>query len=228
MDYNQIKSLEDIKNYVDKYTNFPNRIINDELHIWVNNANFKYFKDDHGENFIIQIKNVKADGYYFSLNVVVEKDGIEFINIQKCFDIEWDRNLGKAIWEHIVSELLEKNVVHPDELDIGGSLIFGHYKTSLPACERIVMKMFKEVFCDFSDEQLENIYHDIINKDPGFWIDIIFIGAYDNTNASLMVMANEQNYCESYKVSVFELKEKLIEIRKELENLGCCKKKENN
>ena len=227
MDYNQFKSLEDIKKYIDEYTTFPTMIVNDELHILINNRDFESFKENLGDNILIKIRNFKTGEYHFKLNVIAEKDGVELINIEKIFDTEFERNVGEAIWNHIISKLIENDIIHPNELKLGGSLILSMHDTHLWDCDRVAMKILKDVFDDFEVDELENIRNDIVNESPGFWIDVTFIGINNNTIASIMVLANNHKYCETYECSVFELKEKLIEIRKELENLGFCKKKEN-
>lgn len=225
MDWSKVKSLNDFKEHIDKWTHIPTRLLDDELHLLVNNKDFESFENNLGDNILIKIKDLEVFDYNIKFTVTAEKDKKELINITHYYDIDWEYNTSEQVWNWTIEKLIEANIILPNELKLGGDFILSPNDTNINTNERIVMKIFKEVFNEYSPEELEIITNDIVNKNPGFWIDVSFPTLHDNSTVSILVFADNPNYHEKFETNIFEIKNTFTQIKKELEELGFCKKK---
>ena len=124
-----------------------------------------------------------------------------------------------------ILKLIENKILLPNEVELVDGAIYSNFKTKLWTNERVAMKCLKDVFYDFTYFQLRNIYNEILNDKPGFWINITFIHFENHTDINIIVMANANLYSKSYTCDIFNLKETLTEIRNQLEKYNFCKKR---
>ena len=227
MYWEDIKTLNDLEKCLTEYTNIPTKIVDKELHFLINNKDFKSFEEDLGDNILIRITNLEIYDYNIRFTVIAEKDGVELINLNTFYNTDWEANTSKEVWDYTFTKLIEANIIPPNELQWSGYSISSTYDTNIINCERIAMKCFKDIFGDYSPNELEKIYHDMLNEDPGFWIDVTFLNVDNCTTATITVFVNNAAYYKTYETNLFEIKDMFKEIRIELEQLCFCKERSN-
>lgn len=224
IEWYEIKSLEDLRDAIEKTTDIPLRLENNELHMLVNNRNFTTYEEDLGKNTIIKIKDFILYDYNIKFTVTAERDGEELISLTNYFDTAWDDYTDDQIWDKVVKKLIEADIIFPEDLEFSNNTIFYPYVSEHSMYERIYMNVIKDVFGDF--DNLNMINEDILCEKFPFWLDVSFIKS--SSIASVMVVVlNEHNYSENFECSTFNLKDEMLRIRNKLEELGVCKKKEN-
>ena len=229
MDWEDVKNWNDIQHMINEHSKIPSRIVNDELHLLMNNKDFKSFEEDLGENILIKIKDLEVFDYNLKFTVSAEtEDRTELISITNYYNTAWDDHPGYEIWHWTITKLIEANIIPANELELSGYSFYSTYNTNFSVNDRVVKKYFKDVFSDFTAKELDIISTEIINEDPGFYIDIDFYGGINNNSiATVDVFSMNHSYNKKFECHVFDIKECLENIRKDLEGIGCCKKKEN-
>lgn len=225
IDWTEIKSLENLKNEISKTTDIPLRLENNELHMLVNNRNFKTYEEDLGENTIIKIKDFVLYDYNIKFTLTAERDEKELISLTNYFDTAWDDYTDDQIWHKVVEKLIELDIIFPEDLEFKNYTIFYPYFSEHFMYDRVYMKIMKDVFGDFEDINIIN--KDITCEEFPFWIDTVFFKS--KSTASVMVLTNHKyDYTETFDCNLFDLKEKMLRIRNKLEELGICKKRKTN
>ena len=228
MEWEDVKKLSDIQEIINERSTIPSKIVNDELHLLMNNKDFESFKEDLGDNILIKIKDLEVFDYNLKFTVSAEKDGSELISITNYYNTSWEDYPEYEIWHWTLTKLIEKNIIPQNEFELSSYSIFQTHEPNFSIKDRVVKKYFKDVFSDFTAKELDIISTEIINEDPGFYIDIDFYGGINNNSiATVDVFSMNHPYNKKFECHVFDIKENLENIRKDLEKLGWCKKKEN-
>lgn len=228
MEWENVKNLNDIQEIINKRSTIPSKIVDNELHLLMNNKDFESFKENLGDNILIKIKDLEVFDYNLKFTVSAEKDGVELISITNYYNTSWEDYPEYEIWHWTLTKLIEKNIIPQNEFELSSYSIFQTHEPNFSIKDRVVKKYFKDVFSDFSPEELDTISTIIINEDPGFYIDIDFYGGIDNNSiATIDVFSMNHPYEKRFECHVFDVKKHLEDIRKDLEEIGICKKKEN-
>lgn len=218
--------LKQVKSWADTFFSAPSKIENNELHFMVSNKCFKTYKEDLGDILIIKIKDFyeKHDVLYFT--TTVEKDNKEIFNRNYVYKLNCDRGADNPVWTKMIEDLAKENIIIRDEIDICEEHCLPSINIKVNINDRIIMHTLKDVFNDFSLEELDKMINDICNEEPGFWFNIDCLTMNSPSFANILVISTtEISYAENFECHFFELKDKLIEIRQTLENLNICKKK---
>ena len=228
MEWENVKNLNDIQEIINKRSTIPSKIVDNELHLLMNNKDFASFKEDLGDNILIKIKDLEVFDYNLKFTVSAEKDGSELISITNYYNTSWEDYPEYEIWHWTLTKLIEKNIIPQNEFELSSYSIFQTHEPNFSIKDRVVKKYFKDIFSDFSPEELDTISTIIINEDPGFYIDIDFYGGIDNNSiATIDVFSMNSSYNKKFECHVFDVKKHLEDIRRDLEEIGLCKKKEN-
>lgn len=218
-------SLKQIKSWADSFFYAPSKIENHELHFMVINKYFETYEEDLGDIFIVKIKDFyeKHDVLYFT--TTVEKDNKEIFNKNYVYKLNCERGANNPVWTKMIEDLAKENIIIRDEIQTTEEHVYSSMNIKVKINERIIMYIVKDVFNDFSFEELNNISNVICNTEPGFWINIDCICTKSHSDATVLIIATDNNYSDNFECNIFDLKEKLIEVRQTLENLNICKKK---
>lgn len=186
----------------------------------------------------IKSENFKYLGRAFELTVSAERDGKELVSVTYIYETDWLTydNPSEIFWEVVIPELIKVNVIPEDEFTFDrnitykwftdGSVDWENNDEDLPpdTSKRITLKILRDVFYDIPAEELEYALNGDINDDY-VKLNILFLSEYNDANiVKFYIMANHYNYSYDIKTSIFELKDELLKVRKELEESGIYEK----
>lgn len=238
--WEDVTTLEDIKERIEHRLHVPSRWVDGNIQIWVLNKRFDALTDveDLGEISTVTLKDFKYLGRAFELTISAERDGKELASVTQVYFTDWLTydNPSEIFWEVVIPELIKADVIPEDEFAFNGDITYKWYTdgsvdwenndepSPLDTSERIARKILKDVFYDISTEALEYALNGDI-KDEYIKLHILFLSDYDDSNiVKCFFMADNYNYSYDIKTSIFELKDELIKVRKELEELGIYEK----
>lgn len=238
--WEDVTTLEDIKERIEHHIGIPSRWVDGNIQLWVLNKNFNALTDveDLGEISTITLKDFKYLGRAFELTVSAERNGKELVNITHIYFTDWITydNPSEIFWEIVIPELIKANVIPEDEFGFNGNITYKYLtddsidwdnndeELPLKTSERIALKILRDVFYDISTEALEYALNiDMHDEHVKLSISIL-PNVFDANLIKIFIMADHYNYSYDVNTSIFELKNELLKVRKELEELGIYKK----